>query len=111
MITLTDKDMLVHKCSWHENQDLNTHNAVLLAKDAMATRTKLIIEAVAIRLGRRPAPGEMLDHINERHEGNGIIWICWDDEAIAIRTEPKSRVKDFRYYLEWMWRNLDVEKN
>lgn len=106
-ITLTEQERLQSWATWHEDQDINKKQAAKLAADALATRARLVAECLRIHLGRVPNEGEVKRYLNERAEdGTILVWVCWRDEAIALRTEPTTHVKDRRIYLTWHWKNL-----
>lgn len=88
---------------------INRRQAMLLAADANATKNKLLREAVKLHLGRLPTDQAINELVQERHEpGSPVIWVCWGEKAIAIRTDCAARVKDKRYFLRWFWRTLPV---
>ena len=107
MITLTEADRRESWCSWHHDMAVNKRQAMTLAADANATKNKLLREAIELHLGRLPTDKAIHELVKERQEpGSPIIWICWGDKAIALRTDCSARVKDRRYFLTWFWRTL-----
>jgi hypothetical protein len=88
---------------------VNKRQAMALAADANATKNKLLREAIALHLGRLPSDKAIDELVTERREpGAAIVWVCWSDKAIAIRTDCTGRVKDRRYFLTWFWKTLPV---
>ena len=111
MITLGKESVLQTWASWHADQDINRQQAEKLAADALATRKRLAGECLALHLGRSPAAAET-NKLNERREpGSPVVFVCYGDTAIAVRTDPVSHVKDCRYYLTWHWKALNTERN
>lgn len=107
MVTLAKKDRRESWCSWHDDMAVNKRQAMTLAADANATKNKLLREAVEIHLGRLPSDKAIHELIQERREpGSPIIWVCWGETAIAIRTDCTAKVKDRRYVLTWFWKTL-----
>lgn len=93
--------------SWHDNEEINRQQAHALALDALAQRKKLTDEVLKLKLGHVPSARHRAKYLSERTEpGKPVVWVCWRNEAIAVRTEPVSRVKDRRYYLTWYWQAL-----
>lgn len=81
-----------------------------LAADANATKNRLLREAVKLHLGRLPIDKTIDALVTERREpGKPIVWVCWGDKAIAVRTDCVGRVKDRRYFLTWFWKTLPKE--
>ena len=86
---------------------VNKQQAMRLAEDANATKNKLLREAVEAHLGRLPSDKAIHQLVTERREpGSAIVWVCWGDDAIAIRTDCMAKVKDRRYVLTWFWKTL-----
>lgn len=86
---------------------VNKRQAMALAADANATKNKLLREAVEAHLGRLPSDKAIHQLVQERREPNSpVVWVCWGDDAIAIRTDCMARVKDRRYFLTWFWKTL-----
>ena len=107
MIQFTLKDRLQSFASWHADEKVNRSQAKLLANDARLKHGQLVSEAMERFLGRRPEREEVKRMLNERHEPEtGIIWICWGEAVLAIKTNATSHVKDCRYYLTWFFKSL-----
>lgn len=107
MIVLDASSRLSSHCSWHADMKLNERQAALLAADLHATRERLVREALTSHLGRIPTPKEAARHLRERPEpGSPLIWVCWGDKAIAVRTNPTAHVRDCLYFLTWHWKTL-----
>lgn len=107
VIKLTAEDRRQTFATWHKNDALNKRQASLLAADANATKNKLLREALELHLGRLPVDGTIEKLVTERKEpGTPLIWVCWGDKAIAVRTDCQGWIKDARYYLTWYWRTL-----
>lgn len=86
---------------------INKRQAMLLAADANATKNKLLREALKLHLGRLPTDRVIHSLVCERREpGSPIVWVCWGEKAIAIRTDCTAKVKNRRYFLTWYWRTL-----
>lgn len=118
MIPLTSRDRLTHKASWHEDQALNREHALLLARDYQATKDRLIGDAVRAKLGIMPPPEELQGRLEFRKdpdnqiEGQPLFWLCLDNEAIAILTEPETKQVGHHYHLTWLFKSLvDVGGN
>ena len=124
MIALTSRDRMTHKASWHspdtaEGQKINTEHAALLARDYQATKDRLIADAIRAKLGIMPKPEAMADRLEFRKdpemkiEGQPVLWLCLDNEAIAVLTEPVTKVVDYRFHLTWLFKSLvtNWEKN
>lgn len=106
-LTLTQADRKHTWASWHNDTDTNRNQAQLLAMDAKATQEKLLKEALLLHLGLIPTDSTIARLITERPEPNTpLIWVCWGKQAIAVRTDPKSHVKDCTYNLVWYWKTL-----
>lgn len=109
-LQLTAEDRRETWCSWHDDMRVNKEQAMRLAADANATKNKLLREAVEAHLGRLPTDKAIHELVSERREpGKPLVWVCWGDNAIAVRTDCVGRVKDRRYTLTWFWRTLPVE--
>jgi len=107
MIEFTKENRRETWCSWHDDMSLNRRQAMTLAADANATKNKLLREAVEAHLGRLPTDKAIHELVTERREpGSAVIWVCWADTAIAIRTDCTAKVKDRRYLLTWFWKTL-----
>lgn len=117
MIALTSRDRLTHKASWHspdtaEGQKINTEHAALLARDYAATKDRLIADAVRAKLGIMPKPEALTDRLEFRKdptamaEGQPIFWLVLDEEAIAILTEPVTKLVGHHYHLTWLFKSL-----
>lgn len=92
--------------------DTNQQQAMTLAADANATKNKLLREALTLHLGRTPTDPEISAGVVERRQpGAPVVWVCWGERAVAVRTDCRARVKDCRYYLSWFWRTLTKEDN
>lgn len=103
-IALGRDTVLESWASWHEDAEVTRRQAASLAQDALATREKLVRGCLRARFGRLPPKKEREAHLTERQEpGTRLVWVCWDEEALAVRTEPVGSVRDFRYYLRWHW--------
>jgi len=110
MLKLTAADRRESWCSWHDDMTVNKRQAMTLAADANATKNKLLREAVQKHLGRLPTDKAIHELVSERPEpGSAVVWVCWGDKAIAIRTDCSARVKDRRYVLTWFWKTLPKE--
>jgi hypothetical protein len=106
-VKLTDQDKRETWCTWHGDMAVNKRQAMTLAADANATKNKLLREALLLHVGRVPTDKVLNWRLSERKEpGTPFVWVCWDEKAIAVRTECTSRVKDRRYYLTWYWKTL-----
>lgn len=109
-LKLTSVDRRQSWASWHSDQDVNRQQAQKLAADANATKNALLREAITLHLGRQPTDGAIAKLVTERREPRSpVVWVCWGDKAIAIRTDAISHVKDRRYYLTWYWKTLPTE--
>ena len=112
MIILGKEDKRVHRASWHEDAEINERQGAVLAADVLATRERLLKEALQAKFGYVPALSRCKKSLREVHETKtGLIWICWDDEAFAVRTEPKSSVKNCIYSVEWYFKSLVTGEN
>ena len=124
MIALTSRDRLVHKASWHnpdtaEGARINTEHAALLARDYQATKDRLIADAIRAKLGIMPKPEAMKDRLEFRKDqdmqidGKPLFWLCLDNEAIAVLTEPVTKVVGYHFHLTWLFKSLVTtwEKN
>jgi hypothetical protein len=113
VITLTAKDRLTHCASWHEDQELNVFQGDKLGKDIVATRLRLYKETLQAHLGYVPAQSRVNKELHEVHEEKtGLVWVCWGETAIAVRTEPKRTIKDRIYSVTWYFKSLvKTEKN
>jgi hypothetical protein len=112
VIRLTQADRRQSWCSWHRDMDINRKQALLLAADANATKNRLLRDAIRLHLGRLPIDKTIDALVTERREpGSPVVWVCWGDKAIAIRTDCTGKVKDCRYYLTWFWKTLPKEDN
>jgi hypothetical protein len=116
MIQLTPKDILQHRASWHdpatkEGARINGNHAKLLAADYQATKERLFGECVRAKLGVIPQAELLKGRLEVRQRG-GFNWLCLDDEAIALFTDPKTEIRGFRYILTWHFKSLvDVGGN
>lgn len=119
MLTLTAKDLLQHRASWHdattpEGARLNHNHALLLGRDVAATYDRLVIEAIRHKLGSVPPPEQLqfrLVDIIDPKDPN-IRWLHLDDELIAVHTVPQTHLEGTRYVVSWYWKNLvNVAKN
>lgn len=109
-LALTEEDRRETWCSWHDDMGVNKQQAMRLAADANATKNVLLRQAVKLHLGRLPSDAAINDLVSERQEpGKPLIWVCWGDKAIAVRTDCTGRVKDRRYFLTWFWKTLPKE--
>jgi len=124
MIALTNLDRLTHKASWHdpstaEGKKINTAHAALLVRDYQATKDRLIADAVRCKLGVVPKPEDLVKRLELRKdpdmsiEGKPVFWLCLDNEAIALLTEPVTEQHGHHYHLTWLFRSLvrNWEKN
>jgi len=124
MIALTSRDRLTHKASWHnpdtlEGAKINQEHAALLARDYQATKDRLIADAIRAKLGIMPKPEALTNRLEFRKdpdakvEGQPLFWLCLDNEAIAVLTEPVTQVVGYRYHLTWIFKSLVTtwEKN
>jgi len=106
-IKFTVKDRLQSFASWHTDRKVNESQARLLAADARVKHGQLVSDSIERFLGRRPEREEVRKMLNERVEPETeLIWICWGDAALAVKTHPASSVKDCRYYLTWFFKSL-----
>lgn len=106
-ITFTVKDRLQSFASWHSDRKVNESQARLLANDARVKHGQLLSDSIEWFLGRRPERDEVKQMLNERPEPETeLIWVCWGDAALAVKTHPRSSVKDCRYYLTWHYKCL-----
>lgn len=107
MIILGKNERLEHRASWHNDEEICERQGLLLAQDVIATRERLLSAALQSKFGYVPAPSRCAKHLHEVNETKtGLIWICWDDETVAVRTEPKSSVKDCIYSVVWYFKSL-----
>lgn len=112
MIALTSRDRLTHKASWHADQAINRHHALLLAQDYQATKDRLIADAVRAKLGIMPKPEDLQARLEFRKdpeakvEGQPLYWLCLDNEAIAILTEPTTEQVGHHFHLTWLFKSL-----
>ena len=112
MITVGKVEKLEHWASWHEDQGVNKKQGEKLAADLLATRARLLRDALRVHVGRVPSTKEYMAHMEERKEpDSGLVWVCWKGRAIAVRTQPQSFVKDRRYYVRWSWKTLPKDDN
>lgn len=124
MIALTSRDRLTHKASWHnpdtpEGAKINTAHAALLARDYQATKDRLIADAIRAKLGIMPKPEALTDRLEFRKdpdmqiEGQPVFWLCLDNEAIAVLTEPVTKQVGHHFHLTWLFKSLvtNWEKN
>ncbi len=117
MIHLTKDDLQVSRCSLVPDEQLMTKLARALAQDAESKRLELVQQSVKQRILRTPTQDEIDAHFDERSEDGRLIWVCWKGEALAVRTNPVSRVVPAKnedtlpvYELGWIWRNI-TERN
>lgn len=112
MIILGKNEKQVHRASWHNDEEICQRQGAVLAADVLATREKLLKQTLQAKFGYLPAPSRCAKSLHEVHEtATGLVWILWDDEAIAVRTEPKSSVKNCIYSVEWYFKSLVTGKN
>lgn len=92
---------------------INRKQALLLAADANVTKNKLLREAVTLHLGRTPSDEAIHALVQERRDPKNpaLVWVCWGERAIAVRTDCRGAVKDRLYSLIWYWKTLPKEDN
>jgi len=113
MLTLTAKDLLEHRASWHdeatpEGARINHHHAVTLGRDVVATYDRLVLEAIRQKLGSVPPEDQLrfrLVDIVDPKDPN-IRWLHLDEELIAVHTVPTTRLEGTRYVVSWYWKHL-----
>jgi hypothetical protein len=113
MLSLTSKDRLQHKASWHnpetpEGARLNQRHAALLGQDVAATKDRLMCCAIRAKLGSLPPLDQLafrlvdvVDAKNPNHR-----WLHLDGELIAFHTVPETHLQGFRYVVSWYWKSL-----
>lgn len=112
MITLGKVEKLEHWATWHQDTGVNKKQGEKLAADVVATKNRLLVDALMMHVGRIPKASEIARKVEERREpDSGLVWVCWDGRAVAVRTEPMSFVKDRRYYVRWSWKTLPKTDN
>lgn len=118
MITLGEDTVQRTRASWHKDQEINRRQGELLAKDVLATRLRLINEALAIRFG--PAaitPAEARTRLHLVTDPKGVTWVTWKKRgekrpiAVAVFTHPKTRIQGYHLICEWHWKALDNARN
>lgn len=114
MISLDQRTLKRTRATWHADEEINRRQATLLARDVLATREKLIRDLLISRFG----PGvmarrDLLKRLRLVPElGKGLVWIVWkegpDDAgtALALYTEPKTRVHGYHIICEFHWTEL-----
>jgi len=114
MITLTQDDMQLARCTFVPDDQLMTKLATTLGTNAEEKRVELTMGAIEQHIGETPSAKDIERYFNERCEDGKHIWVCWRDDALAIRTEPRSRVVPAQtedalpiYELGWIWRNIN----
>ena len=98
---------------------MNRDQALLLAKDVQATQSKLAMEAVRARLGVEAiTSGDYKECLEVRKKGKEH-WLVWHPkgeergrgEALAVFTQPRTRVENYRIVCEWHWVELATGRN
>jgi hypothetical protein len=104
MITFSPMSLQRHRASWHEDQELTKRQAKLLFDDVEATRDRYIAEAVALMV----QPSD-IGQIEFRRDDDGLIWVVWastgdsEGQALAVFTEPQTRIEGYHMIVEWHW--------
>lgn len=112
MITFSQMTLQRHRASWHEDADLTNRQAKLLFDDFEATRDRYISEAVALMV----QPSEV-GRIELRQDPKSLVWVVWvtvedpEGQALAVFSEPQTRVEGRHMVVEWHWCPVSQGKN
>lgn len=104
MITFSQMSLQRHRATWHEDQELTKRQAQLLYADIEATRERYIAEVVALMV----QPFDT-GKVELRQDEGGLIWVVWvssgdpDGQALAVFSEPQSRIEGYHMIVEWHW--------
>jgi hypothetical protein len=108
---LSADELQISKCSVVDDDEMMGNLASTLARNAQQRRAELLKRLVRTMTGRKVSPQEASQHLNERTEDGTVIWVCWDDKAIAVRTAPVAKIvpgkggRDELHYI-WHWKPL-----
>jgi hypothetical protein len=103
---LSADELQISKCSVVDDDEVMAMLVGKLAENAEQRRAELVKGLVRALKGRKVTPQEASQHYNERSEDGTVIWVCWDDRAIAVRTAPIAKIvlgKGGREELHYMW--------
>jgi hypothetical protein len=103
---LSADELQISKCSVVDDDEVMAMLVGKLAENAKTHRFELTRGLIRIMKGRKVGAGEISRHYNERTEDGTVIWVCWDDRAIAVRTAPIAKIvlgKGGREELHYMW--------
>ena len=113
MIRLGKETLIQSRASYHKDPVINRRQAVLLVKDVKATQAKLAMQAVQIRFGAQAiTSGEYRKRLQLQKRG-GQHWVVWFadgdkfGEALAVFTDPVTRIDGFMLVCEWHWTALE----
>ena len=96
-----------------EDEGLTRVLATKIADNYVAKLCELTAETIRVHTGQKQSEESIKNHLNERSQDGQTVWVCWDDVAMVLRTEPETHIitgEGGRPELHhvWHWKNLNT---